>query len=116
MTDFSGFGGLVRSTDLVDRDGPPVYKGDQKRLVEHPVTKLCVWVTITATERARYIALAPKGWGRILKEREGGRSVEELAQSERMETEVMRDSLALAYGWVEQKIHHLAEVKAGIRR
>lgn len=115
--DFSGFGGLVRSTDLVDKDGmPPVYSGDQKRLVEHPVTKAVVWVTITAKERARYIDMCPKGWGRLLKMREGGLSVEQIAAREHMETEKMRDYLAMAYGWVEQKIFKLAEAKAGIRR
>ncbi len=61
MPDYAGFGGLVRSTDLVDKDGsPPVYHGDQKRLVEHPVSKMTYWVTITATERARYIAECPR--------------------------------------------------------
>jgi hypothetical protein len=122
MTDFStpgaykGFGGLVRTTDLVDKDGPPTYHGDQKRLVEHPVSKLTYWVTITAAERARYIAECPKGWGRLLKLREGGMSVEELAQREHMETEKMRDYMAMAYGWVEQRIARLAEVKIGMHK
>jgi len=117
MPDFSGFGGLVRSTDLVDKDGsPPVYRGNQKRLVEHPVSKLTYWVTITEAERARYIAMAPKGWGRLLKLREGGMSVEAIAQREHMETEFMRDYMAMAYGWVEQQIAKLAEVKIGLHR
>lgn len=117
MPDFSGFGGLVRSTDLIDKDGsPPVYHGNQKRLVEHPVSKLTYWVTITAAERARYIDMCPKGWGRLLKLREGGMSVEEIAQREHMETEKMRDYMAMAYGWVEQQVSKLAEYKIGIRK
>jgi hypothetical protein len=116
MPDYSGFGGLVRSTDLIDRDGsPPVFHGNQKRLVEHPVSKATYWVTITAAERARYIAECPKGWGRLLKMREGGISIEDIAQRERMETELMRDYMAMAYGWVEQRLAALAEHKVGIR-
>lgn len=116
MPDFSGFGGLVRSTDLVDKDGsPPVYHGNQKRLVEHPVSKITYWVTITAQERARYIAACPRGWGRLLKLREGGMSVEQIAQREHMETELMRDYMAMAYGWVEQQVGRLAEAKIGLR-
>jgi hypothetical protein len=113
---YSGFGGLVRSTDLIDKDGsPPVYHGDQKRLVEYTTTAGLVtsaWVTITAAERARYIDACPKGWGRLLKLREGGMSVEDIAQREHMETAQMRDYMAMAYGWVEQRIYALAEAKA----
>lgn len=117
MPDYSGFGGLVRSTDLVDKDGsPPVYHGNQKRLVEHPVSKMTYWVTITAAERARYIDACPKGWGRLLKLREGGMSVEDIAQREHMETEKMRDYMAMAYGWVEQRISALAEAKIGLKK
>jgi hypothetical protein len=113
----TGFGGLVRSTDLIDKDGsPPVYIGDQRRLVEDTKTGLTYWVIITAAERARYIAMCPKGWGRLLKQREGGVSIEELAQQEHMETEKMRDYMAMAYGWVEQRVTHLAEVKIGLHK
>lgn len=115
MPDYSGFGGLIRSTDLIDKDGsPPVFHGNQKRLVEHPVSKLTYWVTITAKERERVIASCPKGWGRLLALREGGMSIEQIAERERMETELMRDRMALAYGWVEQRIARLAEIKIGL--
>lgn len=135
--DFSGFGGLVRSTDLVDRDGPPVSLHDERRLVEDvrgctcrddghggepgrtnagcPATHLSVWVRITQAERRRYIQMIPKGWPKVVLDREAGLSVPELAQKYRMETEVMRDGLALAYGWVEQRIQALAAYRAGVR-
>lgn len=112
----AGFGGLVRSTDLVDRDGPPIAYMDEKRLVEHKDTGLSVWVTITQAERKRYINLCPKGWNRVLLDREAGLSIDQLAQKYRMETEFMRDYLALAYAWVEQRLYALAAHKAGARK
>lgn len=110
-----GFGGLVRSTDMVDRDGPPISLHDEKRLVEFKDTGLSVWVTITQKERRRYISMCPKGWSKVLLDREGGMSLERLAQKYHMETETMRDCLHLAYGWVEQRVYTLAEAKAGHR-
>ena len=114
MGDGPSFGGLIRSTDLVDRDGPPTYHGDQRRLVEHPESKMTYWVTITAAERARIIDHVPKGWHHVVKAREGGATIEALAAKYRMETEKMRDYLAMAYGWVEQQVHLLAERKIGL--
>lgn len=111
----AGFGGLIRSTDLVDRDGPPIATGDEKRLVEFKDTGLSVWVTITQKERRRYINMCPKGWSKVLLDREAGMTVEQLAQKYRMETEKMRDYLHMAYGWVEQRLYALAEHKAGSR-
>jgi hypothetical protein len=113
MPDFSGFGGLVRSTDLVDRDGPPISQHDEKRLVEFKDTGLSVWVTITQAERKRYINMCPKGWNRVILDREAGMNLDRLAQKYHMETERMRDCLHMAYGWVEQRIYALAEHKAG---
>ncbi len=109
-----GFGGLVRSTDQVDRDGPPISWHDEKRLVEHKSGLKC-WVTITQRERKRYIDMIPKGWNHVVRDREAGMSVAQLAQKYRMETEFMRDYLALAYGWVEQRLFALAEHKAGAK-
>jgi hypothetical protein len=112
----AGFGGLIRSTDLVDRDGPPQSIHDEKRLVEFKATGLSVWVTITQAERKRYINMCPKGWGKVIKDREAGASIETLAQRYHMETERMRDCLHLAYGWLEQRLYALAEHKAGARK
>ena len=42
--------------------------------------------------------------------------MEEIAQRERMTTEECRDWMAMAYGWVEQRIGALADYKAGHRR
>lgn len=112
MTAYEGFGGLVRSTDLVDKDGPPISRGTQKRLVENKSGLRC-WVDITEAERERYINMIPKGWNRVVRDREAGMTVPQLAQKYRMETEFMRDYLALAYGWVEQRLYALAEYKAG---
>jgi hypothetical protein len=111
----SGFGGLIRSTDYVDRDGPPMATGDEKRLVEFKNSGLSVWVTITQAERRRYINMCPKGWNKVILDREAGLTVEALAQKYRMETATMRDALHLAYGWVEQRLYALAEHKAGSR-
>jgi hypothetical protein len=111
----SGFGGLVRSTDNIYRDGPPISHHDEKRYVEH-ASGLGCWVTITQAERKRYINMCPKGWDKVLLDREAGLSVPQLAQKYRMETETMRDCLAMAYGWVEQRLYALAEHKAGARK
>lgn len=111
----AGFGGLISSTDYVDRDGPPLATGDEKRLVEFRETGLSVWVTITQAERRRYIRMCPKGWDKVILDREAGMTVDQLAQRYRMETERMRDCLHLAYGWVEQRLYALAEHKAGSR-
>lgn len=110
------FGGLVHSTDSIYRDGErPTYHGDQKRLVESR-SGLRTWVTITAEERRRIIQSTPKGWGPYVEMREAGHTIEEIAAKVRMETELCRDSLALCYGWLEQQLYKLAEVKSGARR
>jgi hypothetical protein len=109
------FGGLIRSTDNIHRDGLPIAYHDEKRYVEHKSGLGC-WVTITQAERKRYIDMCPKGWNRVLRDREAGMSTEQLAQKYRMETETMRDCMHLAYGWVEQRIYALAEHKAGAVR
>lgn len=110
------FGGLIHSTDSIYRDGErPVYHGDQKRLVSMP-NGLTAWITITAADRARVIEHMPKGWARFVKMREGGSSVEEVAAAARLETELCRDALALCYGWLEQQLYRLAEIKAGVRK
>lgn len=111
----AGFGGLVRSTDSIHRDGLPIAVADEKRLVERP-NGMAVWVTITQAEKRRYINMCPKGWNRPLLMREEGKTIDEIAASLRMETELCRDSMALAYGWVEQQLYRLAEYKAGVRK
>lgn len=110
------FGGLIHSTDSIYRDGErPVYRGDQKRLVETP-RGIRAWVTITAEERKRIISYTPKGWAPYVEMREAGHTVEEIAAKVRLETELTRDALALCYGWLEQQLYKLAETKAGVRR
>jgi hypothetical protein len=111
----NGFGGLIRSTDNIHKDGLPQATQDEKRYVEH-ASGLGCWVTITQAERKRYINMCPKGWNKVLLDREAGMSTEQLAQKYRMETEYMRDRLHLAYGWVEQRLYALAEHKAGAVR
>lgn len=115
MTRYEDFGGLVRSTDHVDRDGPPIATLDERRLVQLPDGR-AAWIPVTQAEKKRIYSITPKGWGKVILDREAGMSVEQLAQKYRMETETMRDKLALAYGWGEQQIYALCERKAKARR
>lgn len=106
------FGGLVRSLDGVT---PPISHHDEQRMIEGP-SGLRVWVTITQEDRRRIIGTCPRGWAPVLKDREAGKTVEQLADRYRMTTEEMRTHLSTAYGWVEQQVYKLAEIKAGFRR
>lgn len=112
MTDF---GGLIHAIDSTG----PVKIGDEKRMVENPKTGLSVFVTITAAERLRLVKLVPKGWSRAVELREGGMSIEEIGSKpefRRFTTEELRTYLGLAYGWLEQAIWKLADIKAGAGR
>ena len=108
---YAGFGGLIHS---IDRDGPPQSTGDEKRLVEHK-NGLRVWVTITQQDRKRIIDFLPKGWDKVVRDREAGQSIEQLADRYRMTTHEMRTYLGMAYGKVEQDLYRLAETRSGLR-
>lgn len=74
-----------------------------------------LWVPVTDDERLHVINSlpAPSGWREIIRQREDGKSLEEIHRHVRCSMEELKRGMEVCYNWIETELHNRAMARAG---
>lgn len=90
---------------------PPDPSLAQKRIATSPSGRE-VWVTITSADRLAVIDSFPHRWPEVIKARERGERVEDIAKTVRLPFEQFVEELGAAYSILETILHDVAQRRA----